>query len=1058
MALNISAGAIRNPIPPIVLFLALIFAGLTAYDRLPINQLPNIEFPVVIVTVAQPGAAPGELETQVTQRAEAALTGVQGVKRITSTVSPGTSQTVIELQSGTDVSRAVEDARDAMTRIRSDLPADVQEPVIQRDAAAAEPIAYMAVEWAGKSDRDLSWFIDNELSRELLSVKGLSQIRRLGGVNREVRIELDPERLVALGITAADVSRQLRSQNADLPGGRAEVGGQAQSIRTLGGADTVEGLADSRLVLVDGRSVRLADLGRVIDSQSELAAVSRYNGQPVISFLVQRAKGSSEVDVYDGMTAKLEALEKENPGLNFRVLGTPVDFVKGLKSSSEAALIEGALLAVLVVLLILRDWRATVIAALAIPLAILPTFAAIEPMGFTLNMITFIALGLVAGVLVDDAIVEIENIVRHIRMGKSAYQAALEAADEIGLAVVATSATIIVVFVPVSFMTGTTGQFFKEFGITVAFAVFFSLLVARLITPMMAAFFLKGGHAERPPGALTKVYLKALGWAIRRPFIAAAMGLAVFIASLAPVFMGLVPMTFIPRLDNGSIAMSVEFPPGTPLANADRTLSQLAAKVRAVKEVEGVFISANAVDGGVSSGSLNVQLVPREHRKRSANAIEQDLRPLVSDAPDVRVSFLQFQGGGRGADVTLEYVGDDPDALRAAADKLVAKMRAMPELADVKSSASLVRPEIQITPRPDEASRLGVSASDLASAVRVATGGDIDQNLPKFTLPDRQIPIRVLLRPDSRTDLETIRALRVRTGTGEAIRLDAVAEVRFGAGEAAIERRDRQRKVTVSANVVQGEIGDAIDKVMALPETRPASFKQREPGPIEKLLIAVGIVKPKAKFAQGTLPEGVALLPAGSTEDLAELVGNFGNAMLWGILLIYGVLVLLFRDFFQPFTIMTALPLSIGGAFVGLLVFGQPLSLFVFIGFLMLMGIVTKNSILLVDFAIEEIRRGKTRNQALMEAGAKRSRPIVMTTIAMSAGMIPAAAGWGVDGALRQGMGVAVIGGLILSTLLSLVFVPAIFVLVDRFERVVKPFFGRVSTRQSDPAASQPAE
>ncbi|KAF0186723.1 MAG: efflux RND transporter permease subunit [Hyphomonadaceae bacterium] len=1027
MALNISAGAIRNPIPPIVLFLALLFAGLTAYDRLPINQLPNIEFPVVIVTVAQPGAAPGELETQVTQRAEAALTGVQGVKRITSTVSPGVSQTVIELQSGTDVSRAVEDARDAMTRIRSELPADVQEPVIQRDAAAAEPIAYMAVEWAGKTDRDLSWFIDNELSRELLAVKGLSQIRRLGGVNREVRIELDPERLVALGITAADVSRQLRSQNADLPGGRAEVGGQAQSIRTLGGADTVEGLADSRVVLVDGRSVRLADLGRVVDAQSELAAVSRYNGQPVISFLVQRAKGSSEVDVYDGMTAKLDALEEENPGLNFRVLGTPVNFVKGLKESSEAALIEGALLAVLVVLLILRDWRATVIAALAIPLAILPTFAAIEPMGFTLNMITFIALGLVAGVLVDDAIVEIENIVRHIRMGKSAYQAALEAADEIGLAVVATSATIIVVFVPVSFMTGTTGQFFKEFGITVAFAVFFSLLVARLITPMMAAFFLKGGHAERPPGALTNTYLKALGWAIRRPFIAAAMGLAVFIASLAPVVLGLVPMTFIPRLDNGSIAMSVEFPPGTPLANADRTLSQLAAKVRQVKEVEGVFISANAVDGGVSSGSLNVQLVPRNDRKRSANEIEQELRPLVSNAPDVRVSFLQFQGGGRGADITLEYVGDDPDALRVAADNLVAKMRTMSELADVKSSASLVRPEIQITPRADAASRLGVSAADLASAVRVATGGDVDQNLPKFTLPDRQIPIRVLLRPDARTDLETIRALRVRTGTGEAIRLDAVAEVRFGAGEAAIERRDRQRKVTVSANVVQGEIGDAIEKAMALPEA-------------------------------SKLPAGISLLPAGSTEDLAELVGNFGNAMLWGILLIYGVLVLLFRDFFQPFTIMTALPLSIGGAFVGLLVFGQPLSLFVFIGFLMLMGIVTKNSILLVDFAIEEIRRGKSRNQALMEAGAKRSRPIVMTTIAMSAGMIPAAAGWGVDGALRQGMGVAVIGGLILSTLLSLVFVPAVFVLVDRFERVVKPFFGRVSTRQSDPAVRHPAE
>lgn len=1027
MALNISAGAIKNPIPPIVLFLALMFAGLTAYGRLPINQIPNIEFPVFTVTVMQAGAAPTEMETQITQKVEAALTDVEGVKRITSNVSPSVSTTTVELQSDADLSRAVESARDRMDRIRTDLPADVEEPILERQDTAAEPIAYFAAEWPGKSDRDLSWFIDNEMSRELLAVKGVSAIRRLGGVDREIRVELDPEKLIALGITASNISSQLRSQNADLPGGRAEVGGQAQSIRTLGAAETVEGLADSLIVLPDGRSVRLDTLGTVTDAASELASISRYNGQPVVGFLLQRAKGTSDVAVFDAVVARLDKMKETNAGLNFRLLGTPVDFIKGMHKSSIAALLEGALLAVLVVLLILRDWRATLIAACAIPLAIIPTFAAIEPMGFTLNMITLIALSLVAGVLVDDAIVEIENIVRHIRMGKSAYQASLEAADEIGLAVVATSATIIVVFLPVSFMTGVNGKFFKEFGITVAFAVFFSLLVARLITPMMAAFFMKGGHEERPPGTLTKTYLKALGWSIRRPFVAAAMGLAVFVLSLVPVFAGLVPMTFIPRLDNGTISMTVEFAPGTPLAVADRKLSNIAERVRKVEEVKGVFVSASSSDGGVSQGSLNVQLVPREARNRSSNQVERELRPLLKDVPDVRVSFLQFQGGGRGSDITVEYVGQDPDALRAASEALVGKMRAMPELADVKSSASFVRPEIQIRPRTDEAARKGVSAASLANAVRIATGGDVDRNLPKFTLPDRQIPIRVLLRPDSRQDLDTVRALRVPTATGESVRLDAIADVSFGSGEASVERRDRQRKVTVSANVVQGEIGFALKKVMELPEAS----------------------KP---------PAGVALLPAGDTEEMAETVGAFGNAMLWGILLIYGVLVLLFRDFFQPFTIMTALPLSIGGAFLGLMIFAQPLSLFVFIGFLMLMGIVTKNSILLVDFAIEQIRLGKSRNAALMEAGAKRSRPIVMTTIAMSAGMIPAAAGWGVDGALRQGMGVAVIGGLMLSTLLSLVFVPAVFVLVDRFERVIKPFFGRFSTRESDPAVHHPAE
>jgi multidrug efflux pump subunit AcrB len=1027
MALNISAGAIKNPIPPIVLFLALMFAGVTAYNRLPINQIPNIEFPVFTVTVTQAGAAPTEMETQITQKVEAALTDVEGVKRITSNVSPSASTTIVELQSDADLSRAVEAARDRMDRIRTDLPADVEEPIIERQDTAAEPIAYFAAEWPGKSDRDLSWFIDNEMSRELLAVKGVSAIRRLGGVDREIRVELDPEKLIALGVTASSISSQLRSQNADLPGGRAEVGGQAQSIRTLGAAETVEGLADSLIVLPDGRSVRLDTLGTVTDASSELASISRYNGQPVIGFLLQRAKGTSDVAVFDAVVARLDQMKGANAGLNFRLLGTPVDFIKGMHKSSIAALLEGALLAVLVVLLILRDWRATLIAAVAIPLAIIPTFAAIEPLGFTLNMITLIALSLVAGVLVDDAIVEIENIVRHIRMGKSAYQASLEAADEIGLAVVATSATIIVVFLPVSFMTGVNGKFFKEFGITVAFAVFFSLLVARLITPMMAAFFMKGCHEERPPGALTKTYLKALGWSIRRPFIAAAMGLGVFVLSLVPVVLGLVPMTFIPRLDNGTISMNVEFPPGTPLADADRKLSVIASRVRTVEEVKGVYVTASGTDGGVSEGSLNIQLVDREARNRSSNEVERELRPMLKDIADVRMSFLQFQGGGRGADITVEYVGQDPEALRVASEALVSKMRAMPELADVKSSASFVRPEIQIRPRTDEAARMGISAATLANAVRIATGGDVDQNLPKFTLPDRQIPIRVLLRPDSRQSLDTVRALRVPTANGGSVRLDAIADVDFGSGEASVERRDRQRKVTVSANVVQGEIGFALNKVMELPEA-------------------------------SNPPAGVALLPAGDTEEMAETVGAFGNAMLWGILLIYGVLVLLFRDFFQPFTIMTALPLSIGGAFLGLMIFGQPLSLFVFIGFLMLMGIVTKNSILLVDYAIEQIRLGKSRNAALMEAGAKRSRPIVMTTIAMSAGMIPAAAGWGVDGALRQGMGVAVIGGLMLSTLLSLVFVPAVFVLVDRFERVIKPFFGRFSTRESDPAVHHPAE
>lgn len=462
MAWNISAGSIRNPIPPIVLILALLFAGWTAYGRLPINQLPNVDFGGFTVTVAQVGASPVEMEPQITQRIESALTAVEGVKRVNSTISPGVSVTTVEMESSTDLARAVDDARDAINRIRSELPADISEPVITRIEAASQPIGYYAIEGQGMTPQDISWFIDNDLQRELLAVPGVSQVQRMGGVDREIRVELDPARMLSYGVTADQVSSQLRALNIDLPGGQAQIAGQAQSIRTLGSAQSVDDLANMRIMAADGRAVRLADLGTVTDAASDLQSVSRYNGQPVVGFLVLRSRGASEVQVFDRMSERIARIESENPQIHITEIGSTVDFIRGMHESSVHALIEGALLACVVVFLILKDWRATLIAAAAIPLSIMPTFAAIEVLGFTLNMVTLIALALVTGVLVDDAIVEIENIVRHMRMGKSAYSAALEAADEIGLAVVATTFSIIAVFVPVSFMEGGMGVFFRN--------------------------------------------------------------------------------------------------------------------------------------------------------------------------------------------------------------------------------------------------------------------------------------------------------------------------------------------------------------------------------------------------------------------------------------------------------------------------------------------------------------------------------------------------------------------------------------------------------------------
>jgi len=1031
MAWNISAGSIRNPIPPIVLILALLFAGWTAYGRLPINQLPNVDFGGFVVTVAQVGASPVEMEPQITQRIESALTAVEGVKRVNSTISPGVSVTTVEMESSTDLARAVDDARDAINRIRSELPADISEPVITRIEAASQPIGYYAVEGQGMTPQDISWFIDNDLQRELLAVPGVSQVQRMGGVDREIRVELDPARMLSYGVTADQVSSQLRALNIDLPGGQAQVAGQAQSIRTLGSAQSVDDLANMRIMAADGRAVRLADLGTVTDAASDLQSVSRYNGQPVVGFLVLRSRGASEVQVFDRMSERIARIESQNPQIHITEIGSTVDFIRGMHESSVHALIEGALLACLVVFLILKDWRATLIAAAAIPLSIMPTFAAIEVLGFTLNMVTLIALALVTGVLVDDAIVEIENIVRHMRMGKSAYSAALEAADEIGLAVVATTFSIIAVFVPVSFMEGGMGVFFREFGLTVAIAAFFSLLVARLITPMMCAFFLsnKGHDEEAKPGTLTLAYRDILSWAIRSPWKTIGIGLAIFIVPLALLFAGAIPAVVIPRFDNGMIRARVEIPPGTPVLEADRALQQMAARVRqAAPEVEGVFTSLNGADGSAPDGTIYIQLTGRDERDRSGYAIQQVLRPVLAEFPDYRAAFIQDQGGSEGADITVQFVGQDPAAVNAAADRLAAAMSRSNMLADVRSSSALRRPEIQVVPRDEDMARLGVTSASLAAAVRIATSGDAEQNLPKFDLADRQIPIRVTLRPDNRSDLDAIRSLPVQSATGAPVRLDSVANVTFSLGEAAIERRDRERAVTVGANVVPGvQLSTAQQAVFALPEA------QNQPG---------------ARLATG-----------GQTEDFAEMTSAFGTAMLWGVILIYGVLVLLFKDFFQPITIMTALPLSIGGAFLGLIIANQPLSLFAFIGLLMLMGLVTKNSILLVDFAVERIHAGMSRNAALMEAGMKRARPIIMTTFAMSGGMIPAAAGWGVDGTLRQGMGAAVIGGLMLSTLLSLVFVPAMFVLIDRLERWVQGFLPKPQAHEPIPDPSHtPAE
>jgi hydrophobe/amphiphile efflux-1 (HAE1) family protein len=1000
---RISAWAITHPVFPLVLFAVLSVFGIVAFVRLPITLNPDISAPFVQVTVSQPGAAPAELETQVLQKVEGAVANVGNVKNITSTAIEGLAQTFIEFQIGTPVDRATSDVRDAVARVRADLPQGIQEPQVRRVDVDGGPIVYYAISTSGMSEEQLSWFVDDTITKRLLAVSGVAQVTRSGGVSREIRVDLDPARMESYGITAGEVNQQLRQVNVDAAGGRAQVGGSEQSIRVLGGARSAFELSDLRLTMPDGRVARLSEIAEVRDGTQEVRSISRLNGRTATTFAVFKAKGSSDVTTLHRIEQELGKVVKETPSVTLKQVFTTVDFTQQSYRSSIEALIEGALLAVVIVYVFLRDWRATAISALAIPLAALPTFAFMQWFGFTLNQMTLLALSLITGVLVDDAIVEVENITRHMKMGKSAYRAAMDAADEIGLAVVACSACIIAVFLPVSFLGGLVGQFFIQFGFTVAVAVFMSLLVARLISPLLAAYTLKPHAGLRSAdGPIMEWYLRALRWSVQNRGKTVLAGLLIFVLSI--VGLALIPKTFTPDGDFSSSTLSIELPPGVLLSQTSATSAQAYEILRRYPEVANVVESVGEdEDGEVRSGNLYIQLVPPEKRKLSQKQWETKVITDLRSIPDARVNF-QSQSDGGGRDLTLYVVGSNPELVERTAHEAIEQMRTLKELRDPRINGDMARPELLVRPRLDMAAQLGVTVANISETVRLATLGDLPQNNAKFSLPDRQIPIRVSLIESARSSLGVIENLPVRTASGATVPLKAVADIGFGQGPSKLRRYNQNRRISLEADLNNSQLGTALDKIRALP-----------------------IYK--------NLPTGVQIVEIGTAQYMQELFTSFVLAMIAGIMLVFAVLVLLFARVFQPITILSALPLSIGGAVLGLWATHSPFSLSTVLGILMLMGIVAKNSILLVEFAIEEMRAGKDRLTALLEAGHKRARPIVMTSVAMIAGMLPVAVGMAGGASFQAQMAIAVIGGLITSTGLTLVMVPAAFTWIDDLER-----------------------
>ncbi|ARS28208.1 efflux RND transporter permease subunit [Sphingomonas sp. KC8] len=1018
---NISAWAIRNPVAPLVLFIALTLAGMIAFTRLDVNQNPDISFPAAQVVITQPGAAPTELETQVTQRVEAALRGISGVDEMSSYVSEGTSRTFVQFDIGTPVDRAVNDVRDALARIRSDLPDGILEPQVERVDVDGMPIAYISVEAVDMTLEELSWFVDDTVAKQLLTIPGMSAVRRGGGVSREIRVILDPVKLQAQGITAAQVNGQLRQTNVNAAGGRAEIAGAEQSVRVLGNARNAYDLGQTQISVGDGRSVKLADIADVRDLYAEQRSLALMNNRQVLSFSIEKSKGSSDVTVYDAARAMIDKIQKENPKVKFTELFTSVDYTKAQYRSAIDAMIEGAVLAVIVVFLFLRDWRATIISALAIPLSAIPAFWFMDLMGFTLNMVSLLALSLVAGVLVDDAIVEIENIVRHMRMGKSAYQAAIDAADEIGLAVLATTMAIVAVFLPVGIMGGVSGQFFKQFGLTVVVAVLLSLAVARLITPMAAAYFLKAhGQASHGEGRLMDAYMAVLRWSLDHRWKTVGLGALAF--ALTIVTFATLPFTAQPAMNTDYSQVEIQMVPGSTLKQTEAVAAKVTHIVNEAPDVASAFAEVN-----VAKSTVYITL--KKDRERTSVEFERALAPKLRDIPDARVTF-RSQTGGLGRDVTVMLASSDPVKLTATANQLVSEMAHLPQLRAPRVDGDLQRPEITIKPRLDLAASMGVTTAALSQTIRIATQGDIDQNVAKFSLSDRQIPIRVALKEDSRRDLATIQNLPVPTASGGSVPLKVVADIGFGAGPSELRRFNQNRRIVLSADLAPGVV-TAQKEIDALPTMK-------------------------------NLPRGVELVTFGDTKLMAEMVRNFITAVLAGVLLVFAVLVLLYKRIMPPFVNMGSLLLAPLGGGIALHLTGNPVSMPVLIGILMLLGIVAKNSILLVDFALEEMDKGIDKTVAIIDAGHKRAQPIVMTTVAMVAGMMPVALSFSGDGSWRAPMGIVVIGGLILSTLLTLVIVPATFSLAVGFERRMGPRLSRWFTNNEPDrgrtAAPQPAE
>ncbi len=1034
--------SINNPVFATMVMVALCVLGLFSYNQLGVERLPDITPPIVFVSVAYPGASAEAVETELTRPIELGLNGIAGVKMIRSNSLEGTSQTVVEFQLSADMSRAVQDVRDKVAQLQPGFPRDAKPPYISRfDGDNAQPTVNLALIAPDRSSRELSLLADQVVRKRLERVGGVAKVDVSGLTVRQVRVDLDPQRLRAFQLTPADVSAALQRANADVPVGLLSSAKEDALVRVEGRLRDAKAFNDVVVATHGSLVIRLGDLGTLVEREQEPTSYARVDGTPAIAFLVYKQQDANIVTTGEGIKQATEEMRKTlPPGVELRLVYADSDWVKDSLSGVKRTLVEGALLTIAIVFLFLHSWRSTIITGLTLPIAVISAFIAVYAFGFTLNFMTMMALSLCIGLLIDDAIVVRENIVRHVHMGKDHFSAARDGTEEIGMAVMATTLAICAVFVPVAFMKGIIGKFFFPFGVTVAVAVLVSLFVSFTLDPMLSSIWKDPpgsklielpviGHlmraTDRALDAMHGLYERLIHWVFSNQRylrfigprgIVVMIGIGSFVGAilLAP----LVGTEFIPDADNSFISMNVTMPVGTSLERGNEKMAQVEALVKAIPEVRMISSQTGDVDGNRNAGNLSIQLVKPGERKRSQKEVEEAIRAAIAPIPGADVSL-----GNR--PIFISLLGPDPKVLDAEVLKLAEKVRTIPGITDLETSVKPGLPAYAVRLKPDAVRELGLTPTVLAASLRSFVNGDVATH---WTAPDgEQVEVELRLPQTLRENVSQLDNLPVAYAKdGTPIALGRVADVVSVVNPLVIKRQDLQRRQAIYAGVTGRPSGDVGNEV--------------------KKLVDATQLPPGYRFDQG-----------GQTRDQAEAFQGILLALLAAVIFIYIVLASQFGSFLQPFAIMVSLPLALIGVMLALLLTRSTLNLFSMIGLVMLMGLVTKNAILLVDYANHMRKTGVSTAEALLQAGLVRMRPIMMTTAAMVFGMLPLALALDDGGELQASMGRAIIGGVITSTLLTLIVVPVLYSYLDDLSAWAKRRFDSKPAKEELSGGAIPA-